>query len=597
MPEGGGRVGLSPIPDVYYRSPLQWREVRREGVRLRPAVYAGAVEGRRIRGATLTVIALAVAGALLARLIAHLALGDVAHVQDEQAYLLQARTLAMGRLFTDVAYPRAAFNMWYVDDRWARFGIFPPGWPALLAVGVKLHCVEWVNPALHGVTTWVVAEAARRAAGARAQVVAAAAYGFCPQSILLAASLMSHATVALAGAVLALVGCRLLYGSCTRGTMVLAGAAIGLAELTRPLCAVALAMGFALVVLHALRAGRVRVIGLWPVLLLGFVGTALLLGYNGKLTGSPWRFPQTEYFNGHLPPVDSPRFHYHPGCNDLGFGPGHGCDYGIKNATHDLPNALSNTGDNLFAWLLLVGGGPVVVAALVYALRDRAERGRRVLLLCPAAAAIGLYAVYWYGGTCYGARFYHAGLPGLLLVAALGLAEIPLRQVRSAALAVWLGWNVYALAQSSREISGIYWATDARFAVLEESWDKPDALVLLAFARKPVPTPSMWWTTRVIHAGSSWIDSQRAGGALALDAPQLDGKVVFAKYHPALVGELRRRFPGRQVWLYVEAEHVHDDLLALLPPGVLADPPGGDRARPPDNFDGYELSVFSGSPR
>ncbi len=88
-----------------------------------------------------------------ARAIAHSVLGDVAHVQDEVAYMLQAKTFASLELTSKIGLPRAAFDMWFVDDRTTRHAIFPPGWPALLAIGFRCFTrptVEQHNKNLFG---------------------------------------------------------------------------------------------------------------------------------------------------------------------------------------------------------------------------------------------------------------------------------------------------------------------------------------------------------------------------------------------------------------------------------------------------------------
>src|SRR5665213_2190142 len=105
---------------------------------------------------------LTIASVSTARLIGRYALGDVPHVMDEIAYVFQAKTYLTGHVTTAVATPRAAFALWFVDDRASKYGIFPPGWPAVLALGVGSHLRAWVNPILHGFTTWLVASSAKK---------------------------------------------------------------------------------------------------------------------------------------------------------------------------------------------------------------------------------------------------------------------------------------------------------------------------------------------------------------------------------------------------------------------------------------------------
>jgi hypothetical protein len=532
------------------------------------------------------VLLVAVAATVLARILGHVALNDVPHVQDEQTYWLQARTMALGRIFTPVELPRAAFNTWFVDDRWARFGIFPPGWPAVLALGVLVHAPFWVNPVLHGLSTALVSAAGNRLGGSRLQIVSAVLYGFSPQALLLAASLMSHSLVAFAASVVLLACVEGLCGTCTTALAAWTGVALGIALLTRPLCAGALALEAAVVFAWSWRRrGATR--GLFVAACLPVVAAlALLLSYNEALTGRATRFPQTAYFDEHAPPVDIPTFHYHPGCNDLGFGPGHGCQEVIRNATHTLQNALSNTGDNLFAWCLLAGGGPLVFFAAARGLKAL-KSGRNLVLGLPVLLVVLLYALYWYGGTCYGARFYQAGLPFLIVLGALGLCRIAHRRVFALAMVAWLGWNAMALVKSGQELSGVYWATDARFQRLLDSWNRPASLVMVAFTHEPAPIRPLFWTTRQIREGN-WMRDLRAGAALSANAPLLDGPVVFAKFHPALVGELRERFPGRQLWIYVDTPRAADDYLVRYDPARPELDPAG-KLPPKDNFEAYEV--------
>jgi hypothetical protein len=515
----------------------------------------------------------ALAGALVARAVARLSLGDVPHVMDEIAYRLQALTFAHGHLEAPLHLPRAAFAMWYVDDHAATVSIFPPGWPAVLALPARLGLAEWVNPGLHFATALVAGDLARRLGGGpRARVVAAAAYALSPQAILLAASLMSHTLVAL----LAALALWPALGPPRRSWI--GGAALGLLVLTRPLCAVVVAVAALAVLVLVARRRALRAAAGFA--LPALVGCALLGAYNRALTGSAARFPQTVYFDEHLAPLDDAQFHYHPGCNDLGFGAGHGCDYGIPNATHTVANALSNTGDNLTAWLLLAGGGPIVFALFVFAF-VRARRRRRLAAVAAAVpAAVLLYALYWYAGTCFGARFYHAALVSLVAVATCGFVRAP-RSVRVAAAGAWLLWNIIAVAGGARELSHAYWGTDARFERFARGWGGDDALVMVAFRNARLPErPTYFWTSFLKQA--IWRNSVRANAAVGANDPFLAGRVVFAKFHPALVAELRERFPSRRLFLYV----VEDDRPDTLAP---YDEPPADAPRPPDNFDAWQM--------
>lgn len=534
-------------------------------------------------------LAFAAFGVCLARAIGHFALRDFPHVMDEIAYVLQARTFETGHLTAPLHLPRAAFARWFVDDRWATFSIFPPGWPAVLSAFDAMGLRAWANPLLHGVTALLVAASARRLAGERARWVAAAAYALCPQALVLAASLMSHTLVALCASMVTLGAIDAAIGKRRARTALITGAALGTLVLTRPLCAIVVASGLAAVLVWSLaRHGSTRSLGGWCArAALPLIAACVLLGaYNRALTGRAARFAQSAYFDEHVAPLDDPQFHYRPGCNDLGFGPDHGCDYGIPNAAHDAKNALSNTGDNLYAWLLLAGGGPIVFFAAGLALVRTRRRALALSLAVPIAAAPFAYAFYWYAGTSYGARFYHSALPALIVLAACGLARLPRRAKWPAIIvaSLALGWNAFATTSAARELSGAYWGTDDRFARVLADWKERDAVVMVAFRHDHVAARSSYFWTSFLH-DATWRNSVRALSALALNGPHLDGPVVFAKFHPAFVEELRARFPARALWLYIVEDDGADRLTRF--DATARTYSAASAAAPHDNFDGY----------
>ena len=74
------------------------------------------------------------------------------HVQDEVLYLYQARYLSQGMFNTPAPPVPEAFSIYlipYKSERW--YSPFPPGWPALLAIGTLLKAPWLVNPILAGV--------------------------------------------------------------------------------------------------------------------------------------------------------------------------------------------------------------------------------------------------------------------------------------------------------------------------------------------------------------------------------------------------------------------------------------------------------------
>lgn len=534
----------------------------------------------RHRRAKFAAVAIAVLSAIVARVISYVALDDVAHVMDEIAYVLQAKTLAQLHLSAPVVPPRAAFSMWYVDDRAARFSIFPPGWPAVLAIGMRLGLGRWVNPLLHGLATWMVSLVGARLGGDRARLTSAALYGLSAQTLLLGASAMSHTLVALAAAVAMWAALHARRRASARHALAL-GAAAGVIVLTRPLCAIGIAVGATALAMGTRRRPwrELAVFAMRAAIPLALA--SLLVGaYNHALTGDAFRFPQTVWFDEHLPPHPSPFFRYRPGCNALGFGSG--CNLSIPDARHTPMNALSNTGDNIQAWTLLLAGGPLFYAMAILA-TVRRRRVALALLATPIAVVL-LYGLYWYAGTCYGARFYHAGVPAFAVVAGLGFAGLRSPKAITAAAASIGLVTAIALAGSAREVAAGYWGTDGSFRDLARDWDQGRALVMVAFDSNGVPMRPLRWTGFTSPSEKSiWHNSVRALGALGENDPFYENEVVFAKYHPALAGELIENFGDRRPFVYVAQAGGGGSLVPYEKWPWAGQP--SPLPRPPDNFE------------
>ena len=65
------------------------------------------------------------------------------HLEDEVAYLFQAKTYAGGHLVIDTPNPRRAYWQPFVlDQNGVRFGKYTPGWPLILAPGADPRDVQ-----------------------------------------------------------------------------------------------------------------------------------------------------------------------------------------------------------------------------------------------------------------------------------------------------------------------------------------------------------------------------------------------------------------------------------------------------------------------
>jgi len=215
-------------------------------------------------------------------LFARVALHAFPFSGDEYSYVLQAELFARGMLHAPTpAHPELLRVDHVILEPWV-CSKYPPGTSTLLSLGVRAGLPWLVTPIEGGIALLAMAWAARGVLGPRdprGVLLAVAVLGAAPLFAFQAATFFSHtaATMWLAIAFAAVVA-----WSCDGGpgwSMVLAGAAMGCALLTRPLDAVL--FGAALLALRSARAVALAVAGAAPF-------AVLHLAYQKAQFGSPF---------------------------------------------------------------------------------------------------------------------------------------------------------------------------------------------------------------------------------------------------------------------------------------------------------------------
>lgn len=342
-------------------------------------------------------------------------------IVDATMYFMQGRALSHGDLTWTPIEPTSNFRgrfLLYRDG--LEGGIFPPGYPFLLALGFGVGAPMVVGPAIAAalvVATYrlgrTIAEEAIGRDAASAPLVEAVARAAAILSIVSGAlryhtaDTMSHGATAL-GIVLAL-------DAAIRGRAAIAGLVIGYVVLTRPLSAVPIAL------VSAVLLGRTRL----RALVLGILpGVVLFLLAQKAVTGAWLTSSQRLYYAG----SDGP-----PGCFRWGFGEGVGCLYEHGDFVgKQLPRgfgiveAAGTTLRRLKMHLLDVSNlEPLAFLALVPALRKPRSR---VVVLATALVALHVlaYAPFYFDGNYPGggARFFAELLPLEHVLLALGVARL-----------------------------------------------------------------------------------------------------------------------------------------------------------------------------
>ncbi len=242
-------------------------------------------------------------------------------IVDATSYWLAARALADGHFTFPVADPEAAFRGRFLLSPGVEASelgvVFPPGYPAVLAIGVLLGAPLAVGPLLAGALVVATYAVARTLGGCeRAGLVAAGLSALCAALRYHTADTMSHGLSALLVALAFVLSAR--GGTAAR---LGAGACAGLLVATRPLTG-AVALAGALFLAFRRRSPGVHDAaprtGLAPLVLAvaALPGIALYVVHQHAVTGTFLRTSHAAYYAV----ADGP-----PGCFRWGLGRGIGC--------------------------------------------------------------------------------------------------------------------------------------------------------------------------------------------------------------------------------------------------------------------------------
>ncbi|MGD8463289.1 MAG: glycosyltransferase family 39 protein [Anaerolineae bacterium] len=460
--------------------------------------------------------------------VSYFAFERLPHLEDEVAYLFQAKTLAMGRLTVDSpTQPDAFWTPFVLDHQGQRFGKYPPGWPAVLALGELASGgqASWlVNPMLAAAALYLVFRLGQSLYDDRTGLLAAALGLTSPLFWVLGGSLLSH-MVSLVWLLLFSLWFLWTAQGKSRWYAVGAGLALGLVFVTRSLTAVAYALPF---VVYSLVQIVQRQQSYWPnyliVALAGGLVAALLPAYQWAVTGDPWLNPYTLWW-----PYDR-----------IGFGPGIGAMPGGHSPFYawvNLKQDLSRTATDLLGWPALSW----IPLLLGLALRPR--RWRDWVLAAPLASLVIAYLFYWIGSPSrlWGPRYYFEGFAGLWLLAAVGLIKTWnwaggqqrwLRPVLAGALLVIVATSLAAnIPSRMAEAKGFYGITRAQFEPVEEA-NIHNALVIVYADR--------------------WLEY---GALLSGMSPSLDDDVIYARGGGSEVdAAVMAAYPERTVYYLYQGE-------------------------------------------
>ena len=520
-----------------------WRRLAPDAGRSIPAPPGRHSLGTRLLLATCALVAFG-----LAVHIAVDVLQRIPHVQDSVTYLFQARTLARGRLSAPAPPLPQAFEQQFLlvrDGRW--FGKYPPGFPALLAIGVLAGAPWLVNPLLATLAVPLLYVLARRLyPETRSVAVLAAALPLAsPFFLFMSGSQMAHPAELFWMLLFMVLWLRALQKPNSRAIALAAGVALGFLFLTRQLSAVAAGIPFLAVTLLWVcrRRGGRHGGGLRQALLAG-VGAlpflVLLLLSQWAVTGDPFQDPRLLYWD----------------FDHLGFGQDIGEGQNAFQLTmtpaglaqvwyydptqpprgHSPARGLFNTGRNwqalerdLYGWL------PALTFSfiwLVFLLRP--PGGREWALLLLFLTLLFAYVFYWADGISFGPRYFYVALPALFVLTARGAQRLWRRLGGRSGRLVVAGLLLLLVA-------GAYVLGGPGYLEEFRGYNNVDRSGL-TLVEQQVQTPALIF----VDPGLDW---WHYGALFSANSPWLDGPIVVARDRGALQNRnLMQFFPGRTAY-------------------------------------------------
>ena len=455
------------------------------------------------------------------------------HLEDEMAYIFQARVFARGALSAPPPPDTRAFFMPFVlvvNGNWV--GKYPVGWPLVLGIGEALGAGWLVNPILAGLTAAAVYALGRdvfdRQVGVLAGVLAAAS----PFFLILAGTYMSHTAGGLWAALLLWAWRRVEmareHGQSSRGWAALGGAALGMLALTRPLTAVAIGTPFAVVLAVRLArrptAWRDLLRTYWPLAAVTLALVLLQPLWLWLTTGSPTTNLYTMVW----------------AYDRIGFGPdigrfGHTPAEGFSTAWRDLKLWSSD----LFGWHELSWIPVTLGLGLGLLGHPPGSRGWVLLLAGVFVSLVLFHVAYWIGASLYGPRYYYEAHAAVAVLAGAGVRET-VRLVSNGRswlaypllaglLGITLGLYLPARLPDWRDVYGI---TPEPLEALREAAGEENVLIIVE--------------------GGRWI---QYAPFFAQNSPWLDGDIVAAHaVGPTVNRTIVEMYPDRSVWYYSDGQ-------------------------------------------
>lgn len=530
---------------------------------------------------------LSLLGILAGYLVQDRVFESMAHLEDEMAYVWQAQAIAGGHLTVpSPVEPKSFLIPFVIDYNGQRFGKYPLGWPAMLAIGEFFGLRHLVNPLLAGLCIWLTYRLARRLFGETVGLLSAGLMLTSPFFLMNAGSLLSHPFGLVLTLAFSLGWLDAFCSPAARGsdaddisarnpriitlaTLTAAGS-LGLMALSRPFTAAAIALPFAIHGLYLLVRGPVPIRR--RLLIFGLIAGGLSLLHflwQYAVTGDPLLNPYTLWW----------------AYDKIGFGPG----IGHVQGGHTLDQAWINTRHSLlvgyfdlfgwpyYSWIFMIPGlWPLLrpLPSLLPIHRSsnndiettdidnprtfegtseilRASISQGILVICVLPCLVILYMAYWIGSSLFGPRYYFEGLHAAVMLSGLGIAWLAgwpttpgqpfpnyrsWRKVRALAMAALLLAliSINLLYYTPQRLGGMFGLYGVQRSY-QQPFERPEVKAL---------APALI----IVHPQKDWIEY---GTLIDLENPFLDTPFIFTIYRSSVPDAVfAKAFPDRAIYHY-----------------------------------------------
>ena len=380
----------------------QWYDFRNQMTRRRTGVLRARAPAVVILAALFVFIA--------ANLISWVCFRHIPHINDEIGYLFQAKIFGLGKLYVPSPCARNSFDFTHIINNGRWYSQYPPGFPAILLLGLAVGAPWIINPLLAACSIFVFYHLGKEIYGDSEGIVAAVLGAVSIWFLLTSATMLSHTSSMLVFSLFLIF----LFRSLKAPTLfngLAAGLSLGIAFLIRPYDVVAISIPLVLYFgFLTVRELKLRIRNFSGFLAILLIAGACLLIYNQLTNGNPLKMGYiVKYGDAH----------------SVGFGRS-----GYAGTPHTPERGAFLVGKNLAAINKYLFGWPLTsllfLVPFVYPLNEGKKRSGKDLLLLTSfiSLALGLF-FYWGSSVIVGARMFFESVPLLLLMTARGILKTP----------------------------------------------------------------------------------------------------------------------------------------------------------------------------